>query len=226
MKIRAIPAVIALALAITLVPALAYTKMDQAERPTVIAVKFHADWCGSCKVIAPAFVDLANKYDGEPVLFVTFDLTNRTTTAQAEYLAAALGLSKVWSKHAPKTGYVLLIDTQTNKVVDTLTRAPFPRCAIAWATPRTTDDLPTPGSPTTSTERLRSRCSSTRCTSSSRKSTVASLPSRAAATRSRPSCSRAPSYIPIPQGGRDCRPTRVVPWRTLGGPPGRGDATR
>ena len=122
MKIRTIPAVLAITFALALVPALAYTKMDQAEKPKVIAVKFHADWCGSCKVIAPMFANLANKYDGEPVLFVTLDLTNRTTTAQSEYLAAALGLSKVWSEYAPKTGYVLIVDTETRKVVDTLTK--------------------------------------------------------------------------------------------------------
>jgi thiol-disulfide isomerase/thioredoxin len=95
---------------------------NKASAPDVMAVKFHADWCGSCKTIAPMLSDLKNKRDGEPVLFVTLDLTNQTTTAQAALMASALGIDKVYDKHAPKTGYVLLIDAKTKKVVDKLTK--------------------------------------------------------------------------------------------------------
>ncbi|MEL7059022.1 MAG: thioredoxin domain-containing protein [Acidobacteriota bacterium] len=88
--------------------------------PDLIAVKFHADWCGSCKKMGSTFEDLQNKYDGRSILFVELDLTNRTTRAQAEYLAASLGFGKVFASH-PGTGFVLLLDGETRAQIAKLT---------------------------------------------------------------------------------------------------------
>lgn len=77
--------------------------------PDLLAVKFHADWCGSCKKMGTVFEDLRNKYDGRSVLFVTLDLTNGTTRTQAEYLASALGFGQTFAEN-PGTGYILLLD--------------------------------------------------------------------------------------------------------------------
>jgi len=93
-----------------------------AAKPAVVALKFHADWCGSCKAMGPVFEDLRNKLDGEPVLFVTLDLTNRSTAAQAEYHAAALGAGRHWSEYGGKTGFILLLDAQSGDVLGKLTR--------------------------------------------------------------------------------------------------------
>lgn len=83
--------------------------------PQLIAVKFHGDWCGSCKKMGPVFTDLQNKLDGSPILFVELDLTNGTTRHQAELMAAALGLSKAYLAN-PGTGFILLIDGKTKEV--------------------------------------------------------------------------------------------------------------
>jgi thiol-disulfide isomerase/thioredoxin len=73
------------------------TLADQSpSAPQIVAVKFHGDWCGSCKKMGPIFSDLQNKLDGTPVLFVQLDLTNNTTTHQAQLMASALGLEKVY----------------------------------------------------------------------------------------------------------------------------------
>lgn len=88
--------------------------------PELLAVKFHADWCGSCKKMGPIFEDLTNKYDGKPVLFVTLDLTNGTTRAQAEYLAASLGFGDVYAQNQG-TGFILLLDGKSRKQVAKLT---------------------------------------------------------------------------------------------------------
>lgn len=100
----------------------AHAQATDSDRATVIAVKFHADWCGSCKAMGSAFSDLGDKFDSEPVLFVTFDLTNDLTTRRARLLAQALRLDKVWTQNAPKTGFVLLVDAGRMEILDKLTK--------------------------------------------------------------------------------------------------------
>jgi thiol-disulfide isomerase/thioredoxin len=100
----------------------AHAQPADSDRASIIAVKFHADWCGSCKAMGPAFSDLGDKFDSEPVLFVTFDLTNDLTTRRARLLAQALRLDKIWAQNAPKTGFVLLVDASRMEVLDKLTK--------------------------------------------------------------------------------------------------------
>lgn len=88
--------------------------------PKLIAVKHHGDWCGSCKKMGSVFTDLRNKFDGQPILFVELDLTNVSTRNQAELLASALGLKSIYNEN-PGTGFILLIDPKTHKVVQKLT---------------------------------------------------------------------------------------------------------
>ena len=90
--------------------------------PKVLAVKFHADWCGSCKTIEPRFRDLHDKFDGKQVAFVTLDVTNRTKSLQAEMLAARLELDHTWKRPEPDTGFILVIDAQSGAVRDKLTK--------------------------------------------------------------------------------------------------------
>jgi len=91
-----------------------------ASEPKVIAVKFHADWCGFCKTMGPVFEEMQAKFDQEPVLYVTLDQTRDFDRKQSMYLTHAMGLDGVWEENGGKTGFVLLIDAGTRKVVQKL----------------------------------------------------------------------------------------------------------
>ena len=96
-------------------------KSETAEGPRVIAVKFHADWCGFCKAMGSAFEELQAKFDTQPVLYITLDHTREFNRKQSKYMAHSLGLSKVWAEHGGKTGFVLLINGTTLEVISMLT---------------------------------------------------------------------------------------------------------
>lgn len=94
---------------------------DNIQEPKLMALKFHADWCGSCKAMGPVFSDLQNKLDGKPVLFYQLDLTNNTTRYQAYLMASALDVDNI-VKENPGTGFILLIDANSKKVIQKFTK--------------------------------------------------------------------------------------------------------
>ncbi|MEX2307155.1 MAG: thioredoxin domain-containing protein [Pirellulales bacterium] len=92
-------------------------------KPQIVAVKFHADWCGSCRRMGSVFEDLAIVSEDEPVLFARLDLTDRRSRKQAAYLMTMLGLQEAWegAGAGQKTGFILLIDPATKQPVGQLT---------------------------------------------------------------------------------------------------------
>ncbi|MEM6261221.1 MAG: thioredoxin domain-containing protein [Bacteroidota bacterium] len=109
-----------------LVAGISHTAFAQSEtvipEPNVYVVKFHADWCGSCRALGPVLEDLTNKLDGKPVLFVELDFTNQTTRHQANLLASGLGIGKHVAESGYSTGYILVIDPDTKEVKKKLTK--------------------------------------------------------------------------------------------------------
>ncbi len=49
-------------------------------------------------------------------------MTNECTIRQSKFLASALGLDGGWKSPAPKTGYVLLVDPKSRRVLGKLTK--------------------------------------------------------------------------------------------------------
>ncbi|MEM9251292.1 MAG: thioredoxin family protein [Planctomycetota bacterium] len=103
-------------------PSPAMAADDDSAVPELIVVKFHADWCGSCKAMGDTFDDLTAKMDSEPVLFVNLDQTTTPGRDQAGYLMNALGGGEVWDEFGGKTGFILVIDPTDMSVVAKLTR--------------------------------------------------------------------------------------------------------
>jgi thiol-disulfide isomerase/thioredoxin len=104
----------------TMIPFLFITSLFAAT-PKILAVKFHADWCGSCKKISPLFKNLENKFDGKKVLFVNLDFTNQTKKNRSLLLASGLNIGHIVEKNKG-TGFVLLIDSKDKKILQKLTK--------------------------------------------------------------------------------------------------------
>ena len=97
---------------------------DEPASPTaeIIAIKFHADWCGSCKAMGPVFSELEAKFDTQPVLYLTLDHTRKHDRQQSAWTAEAMGLGAVMHEYGGKTGFILLVDADSKQVVSKLTR--------------------------------------------------------------------------------------------------------
>jgi len=106
--------------AMLLAVATAKANVEDLPAPKVTVLKFHADWCGSCKAMGPVMTDLENKFDRRDVLFVTFDRTNATTSHRSALLASALELDEVYGAHEG-TGFILVVN-HTGQVLAKLTR--------------------------------------------------------------------------------------------------------
>lgn len=93
------------------------------EKPKVVGVLFYADWCASCKVLDPKLDEVKKQFMDQPIYFTRVDLTDDCTKKQSGMLAEWVGLGEIYREHASKTGYMLLIDPQTKKVLSKLTKA-------------------------------------------------------------------------------------------------------
>lgn len=89
--------------------------------PKIIAIKFHADWCGYCKAMGGVYEEMQAKFDQQPVLWITLDQTRENGRKQSEYLARALNMSDIWAENGGKTGFILLVNAESREVVGKLT---------------------------------------------------------------------------------------------------------
>jgi thiol-disulfide isomerase/thioredoxin len=95
-------------------------QQKSADKPKILGVLMYADWCGKCKELDPKLSEVQPQFQGQPILFTRFDMTNDFTTTQSEKLAGLLGIGDLFQQHKGSTGYMVLLDTQTNEVLKTL----------------------------------------------------------------------------------------------------------
>jgi len=83
-------------------------------KPVVVDV--YASWCPACQNIAPTVSQLKEEYAGK-VEFVVLDVSDKSTTAEAEATAQELGLSKFLSENKTQTGSLTIVDPATGKIL-------------------------------------------------------------------------------------------------------------
>ena len=92
---------------------------NDVKKPAMIAVWARADWCGACSKLGKVYGKLEARTAKLPVLHLRMNRTDKSTNRQAEYLAAVLGIEKIWRTNAAEVGTIALIDAETRKLVAT-----------------------------------------------------------------------------------------------------------
>lgn len=90
------------------------------EEPRLVAATFRSNWCGPCRVLEPRFTAVFADYAGAQIDPVYFDFTfgrRAALTARAD----AEGIRPVFDSMDGATGYVLLIDRETQDVLARIT---------------------------------------------------------------------------------------------------------
>lgn len=70
--------------------------------------------------MGPIVDECKRDYAGKSIKFVTFDFTTADTKARSKAAARANGVGNIYKSKGPGTGFVLLYDTESKKVVATL----------------------------------------------------------------------------------------------------------
>ncbi len=87
----------------------------------VLLVKYHADWCGSCKALTPLLTDLNQRLENKKSKYIELDFTDENSITQAKATASKLGLEHFLTEKQ-KTGYVAIIDAGSKKELGRLTK--------------------------------------------------------------------------------------------------------
>jgi len=110
-------------LLISMLVMLSFSHAD-VSNPRFLVVSFHADWCSSCKALAPKISKARTKahLDQTDVLFVKLDLTDENTSYQAGMLAESLGLGELFKHNNGKAGYIAVVEASTGIILSKITK--------------------------------------------------------------------------------------------------------
>jgi len=87
--------------------------------PKLYAVALYADWCSACKVLDPKVKEAIEEGSllAKDILFVTMDFTDKPRIHQSKMLARELGLEWLLTKIGSKTGYIVLVNPETQSEI-------------------------------------------------------------------------------------------------------------
>lgn len=121
MKVKLISSTLLIVLLTSAVYSLTSPKQVETEEIAVIAVYMYADWCSACQNIKPKMALAMREFEKEPILFTKMDMTDDFTAHQSKLLASRIGVLDIFEKNEGKTGFVLLVDANTNEILDRIT---------------------------------------------------------------------------------------------------------
>ncbi|MDQ8196919.1 thioredoxin family protein [Pelagicoccus enzymogenes] len=101
---------------------IAQSKPLDVTQPQVVGLYFNASWCSACKMLDPQLQAASEDLKKSPFLLVKLDVSNRVTQHQAGMLASAIGYGDLYSQTGVKTGFVVLLDSETGEEIGRITK--------------------------------------------------------------------------------------------------------
>lgn len=86
-------------------------------RPYVVMI--HADWCGTCKAVAPVWKQIQADLADETTV-VTLDVTDRPAYTASREAARRLGIAEFFNAYRAKTGTIAVLACETHEPVAVL----------------------------------------------------------------------------------------------------------
>ena len=91
------------------------------KEPTIKAVVFYSDSCGSCKILDPRMKAALNAVNQDEVKVVKLDFSSKETIEATKTLATTAGVNDVLQKYGAKTGFAVLVN-QDGEIIEKLTK--------------------------------------------------------------------------------------------------------
>ena len=83
-------------------------------RPYVVMI--HADWCGSCKALAPVWKRIQTDL-GDRATAVRLDVSDRPAYTESAAAAEDLGIGEFFHEYRSKTGTIAVLECDTRKPI-------------------------------------------------------------------------------------------------------------
>jgi len=113
---------LSLVLSVFMAPVLTVHAQEEAVDPTkYFLVQLYADWCATCKTMAPVITQLQDEYMDSEVVFMRVDRTDDSTINQSMEALKLVGIGQTVSE-VEGTGKVLVIDAESKTVVSVLNK--------------------------------------------------------------------------------------------------------
>ncbi len=88
----------------------------------LVAAMFYSNFCASCRILDPKIEAVKPDFDGRPVDFVKFNQTfSAFNTSSLRELAHEHGVPTVFEEYRGATGFMLLVEPETERVVAMIT---------------------------------------------------------------------------------------------------------
>ncbi len=87
----------------------------------IVAMRFHADWCGNCRVLAPKWAEALQTFEAGEIQAVTVDLTfgvGAARRAARKRAADAPHGGDVFDQYGDRTGFVVLYEAATGRPLE------------------------------------------------------------------------------------------------------------
>jgi len=107
-------------------PAQQTDKAVEEGAPRIIGLLMYADWCQSCKVLEPKLSKVKKDFEGKGIFFTRLDMTDEFTMYQSSLYASWVGFEEIFRENEGRTGYMLLIDPNSKKVLSKVVKTQTP----------------------------------------------------------------------------------------------------